>query len=320
MNSGARHPGLSARSTYSDRVEMLHLRYFVAVAEELNFSAAARRLHMASSPLSQRVKDLERELGQQLFVRSTHHVRLTPAGVALLPIAREALAQINAIPWRLRDAVESQSSSLAIGIPQLLHPDLRTRLAALLDRMAPRYDITRLPGSTPALITAVSEGRVDVAVVRLPVSDPTVSRLTVISERMGAVLPADRFAGRHTVALADLVDLPYTKVSMDNLPVRFERLDRELADLGISKRITVPEISYEGVFELISDGAAFSITILDQRSPVHQSRVDGVVVLPISDFQPTAECALIWLTERTDGDLRDFLDIARETFPEPLER
>jgi DNA-binding transcriptional LysR family regulator len=70
---------------------MLHLRYFVAVAEELNFSQAARRLHMAASPLSQRIKDLERELGHELFERTTHRVDLTPAGAALLPMARDIL-------------------------------------------------------------------------------------------------------------------------------------------------------------------------------------------------------------------------------------
>jgi DNA-binding transcriptional LysR family regulator len=79
-------------------MEMMHLRYFVAVAEELNYSAAARRLHMATSPLSQRIKDLERDLGYQLFDCSTHHVTLTPAGVALLPMAREVLAPLADLP------------------------------------------------------------------------------------------------------------------------------------------------------------------------------------------------------------------------------
>lgn len=87
-------------------MELLHLRYFVAVAEELNFSAAARKLHMAASPLSQRIKDLEHELGRRLFDRSTHHVELTEAGTALLPIARDVLDRVASIGWRLDQATK----------------------------------------------------------------------------------------------------------------------------------------------------------------------------------------------------------------------
>ncbi|MFF3518184.1 LysR family transcriptional regulator [Streptomyces sp. NPDC002573] len=83
---------------------MFHLRYFVAVAEELIFSAAARRLHMATSPLSQRIRDLEKELGHRLFERDSHSVTLTSAGEALLPLAQGVLEQINAMPWRLQEA------------------------------------------------------------------------------------------------------------------------------------------------------------------------------------------------------------------------
>jgi DNA-binding transcriptional LysR family regulator len=104
---------------------MLHLRYFVAVADELNFSAAARGLHMATSPLSQRIRDLEHELGQRLFDRDTHHVRLTKAGETLLPIARDILDQVNSIPWRLREASGPQRTTVFLGMPAAIHPDLR---------------------------------------------------------------------------------------------------------------------------------------------------------------------------------------------------
>src|SRR3954452_23762760 len=113
---------------------MLHLRYFVAVAEELNFSQAARKLHMAASPLSQRIKDLEHELGRQLFDRSAHHVTLTAAGSALLPIANDILDQVNSIPWRLKEATRPQRSTVFIGMPAGVHPDLRERVKTLEDR------------------------------------------------------------------------------------------------------------------------------------------------------------------------------------------
>ena len=86
-------------------VELRQLRYFVAVAEELHFGRAAERLHMSQSPLSRAIRELERELGLVLFVRTTRRVELTPAGTALLERARRALAEIDAAVDEARRAV-----------------------------------------------------------------------------------------------------------------------------------------------------------------------------------------------------------------------
>src|SRR5262245_18585566 len=131
---------------------MLHLRYFVAVAEELNFSAAARRLHMATSPLSQRIRERERELGQQLFDRDTRRVTLTPAGSALIPIARDVLDEFSSIPWRLREATRVQRSNVLIGIPPGLHPELRSRVGTLTEQVREQFELQRWPGNSHALV------------------------------------------------------------------------------------------------------------------------------------------------------------------------
>jgi DNA-binding transcriptional LysR family regulator len=81
---------------------MLHLRYFVAVAEELNFTRAAERLHVATSPLSQRIRGLERELDTALFRRTSRGVELTEAGERLLPAARETIGRLDALPSLVR--------------------------------------------------------------------------------------------------------------------------------------------------------------------------------------------------------------------------
>src|SRR6201987_1285857 len=91
--SGVGGPQGSVSASVSAPIELRQLRYFVAVAEELHFGRAAERLHMSQSPLSRAIRDLERDVGVVLFVRTTRRVELTPAGVALLERARRALLE-----------------------------------------------------------------------------------------------------------------------------------------------------------------------------------------------------------------------------------
>lgn len=300
---------------------MLHLRYFVAVAEELNFTAAARRLHMSTPPLSQRIKDLEHETGHRLFDRSTHHVRLTPAGAALLPIARDVLEQVNSIPWRLSEATRPQRSTAFIGMPEGVHPDLRDRVNALTERVRERFEIKRWPGATADLATAVRDGRLALTLARLPVAGPALEQLTVMSERLGAVVPADRFAGREAIAVAELTDLPYAASPAEITPAYFDQLDHQLAELGVKKRIKLTNTGFGATAEVISSGLAFSISMLDEKSPMRGYRMDNVAILPFTDFHPRLETALLWSRDRADedtGDLAELVSAAREIFSEPL--
>ncbi|MEW2503313.1 LysR family transcriptional regulator [Amycolatopsis sp. CA-161197] len=300
-------------------MEMLHLRYFVAVAEELNFSAAARRLHMAASPLSQRIKDLEHELGQKLFDRSTHHVTLTAAGTALLPIARDVLEQVNSIPWRLREAAKPQRSTVFLGMPAGVHPDLRDRVTALAERVRERFELKRWPGASPDLVDAVLDGRLALTLARVPVTDPALEALPAMSERLGAVVPADQFTGRESVSLAELSGFAYISSPEESTPAYFEQLDHQLMSLGIKKRLKPGNTGYSGVSEIISSGLAFSISMLDEASPMHLYRLENVAVLPFTDFRPELETNLLWRRDRGDsGDLAELVAAAREIFAEPL--
>ncbi len=96
-------------------IELRQLRYFVAVAEELHFGRAAERLHMSQSPLSRAIRELERELGVVLFVRTTRRVELTPAGSLLLERARRALAEIDGAVADVRRLTRSGDGVLRLG-------------------------------------------------------------------------------------------------------------------------------------------------------------------------------------------------------------
>jgi DNA-binding transcriptional LysR family regulator len=301
-------------------VELLHLRYFVAVAQELNFSTAARKLHMAASPLSRRIKDLESELGHRLFDRDTHRVTLTPAGSALLPIARGVLDQVDSIQWRLDEAIRPQRTTVLLGVPGGIHPDLRERIAALAERVRGRFEIKRWPGATDRLVDAVCDGRLALTLARLPVSsDPALEQLPVMSERLGAVVPKDRFQGRESVALAELAELAYAGPPPAVTNTYFRGLDQQLADIGIKKRIKLSSVTFDGISEIVSSGLAFSISMLDSRSPMQSYGLDNVTVLPFSDFHPRLETGLLWRQDRAcGGDLEELTAAAREIFAEPL--
>lgn len=304
-----------------DAVELLHLRYFVAVAQELNYSTAARKLHMAVSPLSRRIKDLERELGHRLFDRDTHHVTLTSAGSALLPVALGVLEQVESIRWRLDEATRPGRATVLLGVPSGIHPDLRERIDALTERVRERFEVKRWPGASDLLVDAVRDGRLALTLARLPVSDPALEQLPVMSERLGAVVPADRFVGRAAIAPAELTDLPYAAPPAAMANAFFRRLDRQLSDLGVKKRVELSATAYEGVSEIVSGGFAFTVSMLDSRSPMRNYALDNVAVVPFCDFDPRLVTGLLWRKDRADGgDLEELASSAREIFAESLSR
>ena len=113
-------------------VELRQLRYFVAVAEELHFGRAAARLHMSQSPLSRAIRELERDLGLMLFVRTTRRVELTPAGVVLLDRSRRALAEIDGAIIEARRVMHPDGGVLGVGYGPFSRP-VAARIAAELE-------------------------------------------------------------------------------------------------------------------------------------------------------------------------------------------
>ncbi|GAA2774428.1 LysR family transcriptional regulator [Saccharopolyspora taberi] len=298
-------------------MEIFHLRYFVAVAENLSFSRAARGLHMATSPLSRRVRDLEDELGTALFERDSHSVRLTDAGSALLPIAKDVLGRFDDIPWRLREKSSSRQLTVYIGIPPGLHSRMREKLKELERAVAPDYEIKRWPGGTGELLNAVQRGELGLALVRLPVHAEGVDVLEVMREPLGAVVPSAEFAGRESVSLTELLDHTYVLPAPGMVPTYFEQLKVRLAAAGIRKTITLNSGDYAATTEIISNGSAFSISMLDPGSSMQRYRTEATTVLPFADFDPALATGLIWRRDRAGSDLAALVERAREILPEP---
>jgi DNA-binding transcriptional LysR family regulator len=186
-------------------VELRQLRYFVTVAEELHFSRAAARLHLAQSALSAQIRRLEAEVGGPLLLRSTRQVELTPAGEALLNEGRAILAAADGALGRVRALAHDESASFSIGslgpVPGALFSPLLATFSARHPQV--RIDVRAIEFSE--MVSALRTGRVDVAFLYAPLDEDALDVIPLISEPRVVVLPSThRLAGREWLTPSEL--------------------------------------------------------------------------------------------------------------------
>ncbi len=186
-------------------MELKQLRYFVTVAEELHFSRAAARLHLAQSALSAQIRRLETEVGGPLLLRSTRQVELTPAGEALLSEGREILATADTTLARVRSLARGESASFSIGTLGPVPGALFSPLLATFSGRHPQVRIDVRAIEFSQMIAAPRSDRVDVAFLYAPLDEDDLEVTPLISEPRVAVLPATHpLAERDWLTPADL--------------------------------------------------------------------------------------------------------------------
>jgi DNA-binding transcriptional LysR family regulator len=187
--------------------ELRHLRYFVAVAEELNFSRAAERLHMAQPPLSVAIRQLEQEIGASLFVRTTHEVRLTEAGTALLSGARRTLAEAQAAVTAAQRAAAGELGSLRIGYHWSARFETLPALGQAFRRRYPDVELLAEEMRPSGMPAALRSATIDVALALYPDLADGFSYRTIRREPVVAVLSSTHpLAGEPEVDLGALAD------------------------------------------------------------------------------------------------------------------
>ena len=253
-------------------MELRQLEYLVAVAEESSFTRAAAREHVAQPGVSAQIRKLEAELGQRLFHRGPDSVRLTAAGEAAIPFARASLAAAAAI----RETVDALAGvirgRLAIGVVPSVGGWLSNSLAAFHDRH-PDVEITLEEGLSATLLSAVRDGRLDVALAGLAGRPaPGLESKTVVEEPLVAAVSASHpLAGRRRISVVEL-----SRERLFALPRGTggrAALESGLAAAGVSGRVALEAGDPLVLLELARRGLGVAIVPASAPEDLHVVRV-----------------------------------------------
>lgn len=292
------------------------LNQFVAVAEELNFSRAATRLHMEQSPLSHAIRRLEQNMGVPLFVRTKRAVSLTAAGEVLLQQATAILRTEHATIAMVRRANEAGSGKLAVGfvgtvaygiVPKLLWDFRRTHPGVHLDifEMNSREQLKNLVA-----------GQLDAGILRLPLPEtPGLISKTIETDRYAVALPASwRQCTQRSVALSELKNEPFVAYSHDRIPLMHSHGVSMCLEVGFYPNIVCEAWQASSILSFVAAGIGAALI------PSHLSELlhPGVVYRPLSRGSPnvTLEIAVVWREVDRSSALASLLD----TLPAPRRR
>lgn len=295
----------------SFHMQLRHLRSFVAVAEERQFGRAARRLHIAQPALSQQIKQLEAELGVQLFHRTTRRVDLAPAGEVLLERARSILAAVERAALDAQRADRGEVGTITIGFTGSATYALLPSLASALRATLPGVSV-ELHGEmlTPSQVEGLLDGSLDIALLRPPVHHQDLAVEVVRREPLIAVLPAHhRLAKGDVVAVGDLAADDFVVYPSDYRSVVHDAVERLCESHGFIPRAAVEASETSTMISFVAAGIGVAIV----PASVAHLTVSGAVYRLLAGQVPLVELAIAWRRADNSAVVRRALEIARQS-------
>lgn len=270
-------------------MDLRQLEYFVAVAEEANFTRAARRVHITQSGISAQIRQLEREVGARLIDRSSRVATLTVAGEAALVHARAALAAARATAEAVGEVTGVVRGRLRVGMVSGCTVTALFDALAAFHRAHPGVDLGVTEANSDALIGRVREGRLDLALVGVLGDPPAdLGSLTVVREGLVALVPGDHpLAAAGAVTPDALADHPL--ISMPPGTGIRAVLDLACADRGRAARVTIQASAPTAVVDLARRGLGVAVL-----SASMASLAPDLTPLPLADLPRPGVLALVW--------------------------
>lgn len=291
-------------------MELRHLRYFRAVAEELHFNRAAERLNIAQPPLSQQIQQLERELGVTLLQRSTRKVDLTPAGARYLRDVVAILQAVDDAGENARRVADGVAGQLAIGCVGSATYSLLPSLVRRLHENLPGVDVSvRGELLAPAQIDALLSGSIDIALLRPPVTHPAITTEVLRRDRLLVALPSGHpLAKRKMLRPGDLRNAVFVMHAGGGRSTMNRIVTELCADAGFLPRARHEVEETSTLVTLIAAGVGVAIV----PSPTVALGIPTVSYVPLGPESTGIDLLAAIRTADTSPVIRQVLPILRQ--------
>jgi DNA-binding transcriptional LysR family regulator len=290
-------------------MELRQLQYFIAVAEEANFTRAAQRVLISQSGVSAQIRQLERDLGQELFDRSTRVARLTPAGQAALAPARAALAAASNVQHAVDEVTGLMRGRLAIGM--VIGCTITPLFVAIekFHRQHPGVEMAVTEGNSEQMAAAVRSGELDIALIGAAGKPPDgLDAMTIVSENLSALIPpGHRLARRATLPVSRLGGEPI--VTMPGGTGIRATFDIGCAAAGFSPQIAAEASAADTVAELTERGLGVGVLSASMAIPYRKR----LAALPLTGMPLPTVLAAVW-SPSANPAARTFIPQLRAVF------
>ena len=291
-------------------MELRHIRYFLAVATELNFTRAAQKLCIAQPPLSRQIQDLEEELGVKLFERKPHALQLTEEGALFKQYATQVLDLVNKSTEDIRERKRGLQGTLYLASVEGHAPRLYAEWIAAFHSLHPHVQYNLWNGNSDDVVNRVMNGLCDLAIIMEPHNAEGVESIPVYQEPWVAIIPADNPLAKQKEATVNLADLTPYELIIPSRSSRLEEINDWFRSTGkpmircrIAHLLSAYELTRLGVGITIYPASASDI-----------ANMSDVVIKQIVNPAKTASYILIWNKYRQLPHVAtEFLDFIRNS-------
>lgn len=288
-------------------MELRHLRYFVALAEELHFGRAALRLAITQPPLSFAIQSLERELGLQLFERDNKRVALTEAGAAYYVEAQAILYRIERANETARSVASGNLGRLDIGFTgSMVYRHVPRIVSSFLERH-PGIEVTLREQSSMEQIEGLRHGQLNAGFINTPHVPEGLAGLALPEDIFVCCLPETHpLAQRKKIALKELAGSPFIMFAREISPANYDNVIAICRQAGFEPRTRYAARQWLTITALVANGMGVSIV----PQSLTRSAIAGARFVPLSDARAVSAAHLVWHPESRTPAFQYFLDVA----------